>query len=1251
MPVHLSRLSTAQLAYLVHKLLLGEDTRVLGLDRISEAFPSRAGQESKKYESAQFLLGDGVLKHNEVEKNEQTRSLPAIGSRNRNKLEKCGLGGDKGPFLRSSSKNTKILIIAPDLASADDIYSNLLFFFEGAHWNSRISLFERWDMLPFEALSPTAIASAGRVAALNNILTTSTHAVIAPIDALMQKLPPASVFRSGLLTIDRESPPDRSTIISHLQKVGYRKQSIVEEVGELAVRGAVLDFFSPGCLLPTRLEFQGDLLTSIRAFDPGSQRSTSMIECQTILPAREVFLPNTPLDNAEAVMRLRERASQINLTQKEVDPIMHALATHSSWPGLEHLQPLITPNTVSFADYIADDALVIFWDHMRIATNADDFESLCNEREKTARLEGTFFPALSASYLTSKEVLGSFYRNECLVINSVQLIDELASPPITISLSELNDLRSSLEQFRHSCQPLGPIVDELKKPKYRSSKIIFVSQNQSKAQKLQTILSGYDLPAQLSELSFLELQDVRSIRKAKSKLQECYIVTGFLSSGFHAPAEDLVLISERDLFPVPSRIRRIVSKKNTRRTLSGLLQLNVGDYVVHIDHGISMFKGIQDICVEGVINDYIHLEFAEKAKLYVPIESLSKISKFIGASGSEPALSRLGSRSWDNTKKNVQEKIAELAGQLVSLYARREVVTREAFGQVDESDLEFAETFPYEETADQEKAISDVLKDMSLDTPMDRLVCGDVGYGKTEVALRGAFKAVNSGKQVAVLVPTTILADQHFASFSERFANYPIEISCLNRFMGTKQNKLTLERLRQGKVDIIIGTHRLLQKDVSFHKLGLVIIDEEHRFGVAQKERLKRMRLEVDVLTLTATPIPRTLHMSLLGIRDMSVIETPPCDRQVTRTYVARYDEALVKDAIVRELSRQGQVFYIHNKVKNISHVAKDLTSLVPAARIEYAHGQMKERELEKIIHRFVQKEIDVLVCTTIVESGLDIPNANTIIICDADRFGLAELYQLRGRVGRGSRRAYAYLFVRDFRKVNEDAQKRLEVLQNLDDLGVGFRLALQDMEIRGAGNLLGKDQSGTVNLVGFELYTQILRDAIMSLRARGSLDNNQVFIGGEELEVPNIEPDMRLGFSAHIPTSYMPDVAERMLIFQRLVELNNEVEGEELLEEITDRFGPPPKEVGSLLQLMKLRSRLKQWRIISAIFAGHTLRLKFHSSVESRLDKLRAMVANSSGRLSLAPSLTLGVRIWDDQISSPDDIGEIIAKLMYEMR
>ncbi|MCL4131398.1 UNVERIFIED_CONTAM: hypothetical protein GTU68_021149 [Idotea baltica] len=670
-----------------------------------------------------------------------------------------------------------------------------------------------------------------------------------------------------------------------------------------------------------------------------------------------------------------------------------------------------------------------------------------------------------------------------------------------------------------------------------------------------------------------------------------------------------------------------------KRVLNSLAKLAAGDFIVHVDYGVGSYKGLTQVTTNGRTGDFLELEYAEKAKLFLPVDQIGKIQKYSGSDGRQPALTKLGGKTWEKAKAKVKQQVAELAGQLLSTMARRELAVAEPFPELDAEDRAFAEDFGYEETPDQATAIEAVLGDMVAPRPMDRLVCGDVGYGKTEVAFRAAFKAANSGKQVAILVPTTVLAKQHYLNFQTRFENTAVSVASLNRLNTPAENKEILRRLKLGMVDVVIGTHRVIQKDVEFADIGLVIIDEEHRFGVAAKERFKRMRSSADILALSATPIPRTLNMSLVGIRDLSLIETAPSNRQVIRTYVAEYDESLVREAIVRELSRSGQVYFIFNRVEGIELITHELRELVPEARIEFAHGQMKGKQLDSIMQRFVDREIDVLVSTTIVESGLDIANANTMIIRKAESFGLAELYQLRGRVGRSEKRAYAYLLVSNPGKLKAEAKKRLEVLRSLDDLGVGFRLALEDMEIRGAGNLLGKDQSGHVNQLGYELYAKILKDAVEQLRRQSLTDAERAD------DIPQIDPDIKIGFPNHIPPLYVPDVGERLVIYQRLIDIADPTEIFDIAEELQDRFGAFPEELEFLLQFMRLRALAKSKGITSIRLSEEALLVSFHAEVSLDTEKLLTLIEEDREVLKVSPSKTISLRLRDAAIESPEEV------------
>jgi len=674
-----------------------------------------------------------------------------------------------------------------------------------------------------------------------------------------------------------------------------------------------------------------------------------------------------------------------------------------------------------------------------------------------------------------------------------------------------------------------------------------------------------------------------------------------------------VLVTEEEIFGQRAR-RRPERAKSVRALLEDLRALEPNDYVVHVDHGIGVYRGLRHMQVADTEGDYLHLEYLGGDRLYLPVDRINLVQRYVSGDGAAPPLDKLGGTSWERVKAKTRESLLAMAQELVQLYAAREAHGRPAFGEADGLFSEFEARFPFEETPDQQKAIDEVLGDLGREKAMDRLICGDVGYGKTEVAMRAAWVVVLGGKQVAVLVPTTVLAQQHLETFRARFQGYPVSVEMVSRFRSAAENRETLAKIKSGAVDIVIGTHRLLQRDVEFRNLGLLIVDEEHRFGVRAKERIRNLRPTVDVLTLTATPIPRTLNMALSGIRDLSVIETPPVDRLAIRTYVTRYDEALIRDAVIRELGRGGQVFFVHNRVENIAAVARRLCEIVPEARITVAHGQMAERELERAMLDFMHARTNVLVSSAIIESGLDIPTANTMIVNRADTFGLAQLYQLRGRIGRSHHRAYAYLLIPGEHLITPDAQKRLRALQELDDLGGGFRLAAHDLEIRGAGNLLGKQQSGHITAVGLELYTNMLEQAVRELRG--------------EAAVTEIEPEVQLGIPAYIPETYIADVSQRLVVYKRLAGIRGMPDLEAERAELVDRYGALPPLVDTLLQVMELRRWLKDLRVLRARRRGDGVVLEFDAGTPVTPERLVAFVRESKGKVRMAGGSALDVRV-----------------------
>lgn len=1164
--------------------------------------------------------------------------------------------------LRNKPRTT--LIVVPDSASLEQLVGDLRFIagqpdpFTGASpERPPILALSGWEVLPFDALSPAPQIAASRIFTLGALAFGKAAVVVATVEALMQRVVP----RESLLRFHRTLAPgaslDRDEFVGWLDRAGYVRNTLVEEVGQMAVRGAVVDLFPPGSQHPLRVELFGDSIDSLRLFDSGTQRSLESIVRFDLLPVRELLVEEGEV--TLAVRRLHERTSELGLPRTSVSSFEAAVTEGFPLPGLEQLAPVLMGGSAEVFDYLSADAEVVLVDEPALERAADDFEQLIAERAAGARDENRSVPAVEQSYLNASVLLERLRERLLAAYNPMSLIaggdlededlganESASKAQKRIPVYKLDTLRASLLAARRSESPFRPLAEAILERHREGIRTAIVISHRGREKRIAELLRSYEIDAGLVEQPLPEW--IASLPATPPRGRPMVsVLPGTLSEGLRLPEARVMLIPEAEIFP--ELLQRAAAAqgaaKEVRRFLGSAQQLQENDYIVHVEHGIAIYRGLKQLTVEGKVGDFLALEYADDAKLFVPVENIGRIQKYAGVEGKQPQLSKLGGKAWVAAKRKVKEHVAELAGQLLTVLAERELAEGVAFDPPGSEDSDFAETFPFEETPDQARAIADVLRDMSSGKPMDRLVCGDVGYGKTEVALRAAFKAVHSGMQVAFLVPTTVLADQHFASCKARFEGLPITVACVSRFQTPQENRETLARLAEGKVDIVVGTHRLLQKDVFFKDLGLVVIDEEHRFGVAHKERLKRLRSSVHVLTLTATPIPRTLHMSLVGIRDLSVIETPPTNRQVIRTYLANYTAQIVREAIKRELGRSGQVFYIHNRVENIESVADEVRELVPEARVDVGHGQMREGQLEEVMHRFVNHETDVLVSTTIVESGLDIPNANTIIIRNADRFGLAELYQLRGRVGRSSKRAYAYLLIPDPKRLGVDAKKRLQVLQSLDDLGVGFRLALQDMEIRGAGNLLGRDQSGQISAVGFDLYSRILKEAVYEVRAK-----LEARAQGDAPPRPTIDPDISIGFPANIPRSYVPDVGDRLLLYQRLIDLRDESEAESFAAEIEDRFGQLPEEVVILLEAMVFRSAVRNAGIIAASCRRQQLSITFHPELAPAPERLLAAVKESGGAIRVSPTMAISMQLSDAEIERPKQLMRPLQSLLHTL-
>jgi len=1107
-----------------------------------------------------------------------------------------------------------LLVVAATAREAESLYGDLAFFLGEAGalppLRRRLHLFPSWEVLPFEKLSPHPDNLAGRLEGLYKLIEEPAPVLIGTPAALMQKVIPRDALKRSYLYLVAGQPLARETLLDHLVQWGYQNVPLVEERGDFSARGGIVDLYAPGYARPLRLEFDGDRLESIREFSPASQRSERSHEELLLLPMKEFSLRRSNLD--EALRKLDQRAGDLEMDRREKHSLLESLREGISFPGAEFLVPYFYPELVSLFAYLPKETLIWFDGADRVEAEAEKFARLAWERQEGAKAERRLAPPLEALYLDEHQwraALEPFARLHGESLNIMAASERAVESTLTVESFLTSDIRQ--ETHLQGREPsLAPLVERLRG--WEGERVFFVAPTRGDAARLRELLGHYDFQLPIVEEPMPALLAQPELKRA--------IVRGQLSQGFRLPECRLALVTFDEIFGTRKRQPVLPAKSQPSHFLTSLSELKQDDFVVHLDHGIGIYRGLKFLQVAGVAGEFLHLEYEAGDRLYLPVDRINMVQKYIGGDGAKPALDRLGSGVWEKVKAKSRKAILAMAEELVQLYALREARAGTAFAPPDALYQEFEAAFEFEETADQQRAIDETLADMQKRKPMDRLICGDVGYGKTEVVMRAAFLAVEGGRQVALLAPTTILAQQHLQTFRRRFRNHPVRIEMVSRFLTAKEIQQVLDGLRKGAVDIVIGTHRLLQKDVEFKDLGLVIIDEEHRFGVVHKERLKKMRQLVDVVSLTATPIPRTLHMSLVGIRDLSVIETPPLDRLAIQTYVTRYDERVIRDAVLRELQRGGQVFFLHNRVETIDRLALKLAELLPEARLAVAHGQMRPKELEKVMLDFFENKTQVLVCSAIIESGLDFPNANTIIINRADRFGLAQLYQLRGRVGRSYRHAYAYLLIPGEQAITPDAERRLRALQELDGLGGGFKLALHDLEIRGAGNLLGEQQSGQISAVGFELYTEMMEQAVRELKG--------------EAVAPEVEPEIRLGIPAYFPDDYIPDANQRLLFYKRLASLARIEELEEIKAEIKDRFGPYGQEVENLFLVMRLRRVLKTFLVQQISVSEGRVYLFFHAESPVKVEKLLALIKKEKNRFRLSPdgrlSFTPAQQEWE---------------------
>jgi len=1030
------------------------------------------------------------------------------------------------------------------------------------------------ETLPYDAFSPHPDIIAERLATLASLAQLKRGLLIVPVATLMQRLPP----RSHALGRNIQLQSGQRLVIDNfrrqLQQAGYNHADPVYQAGQFAVRGSVIDLFPTGRKLPLRIDLFDEEIDSLREFDPESQRSVAELQRFEMLPAREYPCDDDSFNNFRKAFRYRFAVDTRNVT-------LYQDLRHGMHPqGLEQYLPLFFNNTESLLDYLPAKPLVIAQHGIEKA--AVNFWSSTQDRWEQRRHD-VERPVLDPPelFFSAKDL-----QNQLLKFNTIDLleVDQKAPGAVRFDTGEAPDLRIH-DRGNEPAAALLAFTDDY------AGRIMFAADTTGRREVLAETLQAFGIRPQRFE-SWAEFQT----SGARLGLTVLPLEQGFVAGS------DIAVLTESQLFGgrVRPQATRKLSERDPEAIIRSLSDLEPGDPVVHEDHGIGRYLGLQSLEIDGRVAEFLMLEYAGEDKLYVPVTSMQLISRYTGGASETAPLHRLGSEQWAKARKRAAKKVRDVAAELLDLYARRQA--RQGFGFDLDKPMyaEFSSGFPYEETTDQQRAIEVVLEDMVSVQPMDRVVCGDVGFGKTEVALRAAFVAVQGEKQVALLVPTTLLAQQHFSTFSDRFADWPVRIELLSRFRTGKQQDTTLKDLADGKVDIVIGTHKLLQRSIKFKQLGLVIIDEEQRFGVRQKERLKQLRAEVDLLTLTATPIPRTLNMAMSGIRDLSIIATPPARRMAVKTLVSQWDSALLREALQREIQRGGQAFFLHNEVRSIERMAREIGELVPTARIRVAHGQMPRGELEGVMLDFYRQRVNVLVCTTIIENGIDVPTANTIIVNRADKFGLAQLHQLRGRVGRSHHRAYAYLVIPDERSMTRDARKRLEAIASLEELGAGFTLATHDLEIRGAGELLGDEQSGEIQSVGFSLYSELLARAVAAMR-----DGKEVDLEGSLQQDTEVE----MHISALIPEDWLGDIHTRLTLYKRIASASDEAGLRELQVEMIDRFGLLPQPTKHLFQVAELRQKARVIGVSRIDFGETGGRLEFMEDTRANPAALLEMI------------------------------------------
>lgn len=1085
-----------------------------------------------------------------------------------------------------------VVVITHSDVEARNLYEDMSLYYPGVYY------FPTREIVFYNVYAISGDLRWERLKVIKEMLEPGRKIIVTSADALASCYTPIELFRKYNFKLAVGDIVDLQELGYKLIKCGYERMDMVESKGQFSIRGGIMDIFPPISSVPFRIELFGDEIDSIRTFNAESQRSIERVETIEVFPAKEIILEQENIDRGYKAIELdlnemlkkladKKHKEAHDKVQKMIQANLEALKESWSFETIDSFLPYFYETPSEFMDFAGDSYLFID-DIQRCKGKLDSIYFEFEESYTSFLQRGDVLPFQAKLLINKEKIYESLSGSKVLTMNAIAKSTSVLAPRAIVSFSQI-----TLHNYHGQLELL---IEDIKDKKSKGFRTLILSGTRPRGERLVGTLRDMGI-----ESSYRD--KVENI-----ELGEVVITFGNQLNGYEYPELRVCVISDKEVF---GESKRKISKKTSTKKgvgkIKSFTELKPGDYVVHVNHGVGVYKGIRQLEVEGLKRDYLDISYENGDKLYVPVEQLDLVQKYIGSEGKAPRINKLGGSEWNKAKAKVRKSINEIAQDLVKLYAVRASLKGHKYAKDTVWQKQFEEEFPYEETPDQITSLEDIKGDMESDKPMDRLLCGDVGYGKTEVAIRAAFKAIMDGKQVAFLVPTTILAEQHFNNMTKRFSDFPVRVDMISRFRSPAQQKETLKAVKEGNVDILIGTHRILQKDIQFKDLGLLVVDEEQRFGVTHKERIKSLKKNIDVLTLTATPIPRTLHMSLTGVRDISVIETPPEERYPIQTYVVEYNDQLIRDAIMRELGRGGQVFFVYNRVESIGDMEGYLNNLVPEAKIAIAHGQMTERELEKVMLGFMTNEFNVLVCTTIIETGIDIPNVNTMIIYDADKMGLSQLYQLRGRVGRSNRIAYAYFTYKKDKILTEVAEKRLKAVKDFTELGSGFKIAMRDLEIRGAGNMMGSAQHGHMAAVGYDLYCRMLEDTVKLIKG--------------EIEHEPVETTVEIKVDGYIPSSYIDDEIQKIEVYKKIAAIEGLDDFMDVKEELEDRFSEIPNSVYNLMNIAYIRSIAKGLGIVEIKEKAGDINFQFESK-----DRLKdSIVRGLLGKLSKKVQFKLG--------------------------